>query len=243
MEGIENNSKGKPQKNIDSECNTEDINANDVEGYIIETGPVVKVIEKQFNTEYIYDENLQAGLIEEEIAGKNGKITMTISYDTDIGQLKISEIEEPATNRVIRVGGKTTGEITTHEKIPFKVEIKTDETLKKGEWSYGVDKYGKELRGENGEQSITQAIINSKLAESSNLTIKSPPRNAVILVGIGENTDVSNVSLQVEERKYKENNHLPPLQKRTSLIFESAALSVLADLGLVEECYEREELS
>ena len=61
---------------------------------LIGTKPVTKVVEKPFNTEYIYDENLEAGKTEEVTPGKNGKVTITTTYDKDQEKVVTSETEE-----------------------------------------------------------------------------------------------------------------------------------------------------
>ena len=153
----------------------------------IGTKPVTKVVEKPFNTEYIYDENLEAGKTEEVTPGKNGKVTITTSYDKDQKKVVTSETEEAGQNRVVKIGGKTNGTEKVKEEIPFEVEVKKDPSLKKGEWKYATDDEGNELKGEKGEQEKTLTIVNSKVTETSEPTVTKQPKKAVILVGEGIN--------------------------------------------------------
>ena len=145
--------------------------------------PVTKVVEKPFNTEYVYDENLESGKTEEVTPGKNGKVTITTTYDKDQKKVVTSETEEKGQNRVVKIGGKTNGTEKVKEEIPFEVEVKKDPSLKKGEWKYATDEDGKELRGEKGEQEKTLTIVNSKVTETSDPTVTKQPKKAVILVG------------------------------------------------------------
>ncbi|MDK7188389.1 G5 domain-containing protein, partial [Facklamia hominis] len=62
------------------------------------TKPVTKVVEKPFNTEYVYDENLESGKTEEVTPGKNGKVTITTTYDKDQKKVVTSETEEKGQN-------------------------------------------------------------------------------------------------------------------------------------------------
>ena len=153
----------------------------------IGTKPVTKVVEKPFNTEYIYDENLEAGKTEEVTPGKNGKVTITTTYDKDQKKIVTSETEEPGQNRVVKIGGKTNGTEKVKEEIPFEVEVRKDPNLKKGEWKYATDEEGNELRGEKGEQERTLTIVNSKVTETSEPTVTKQPKKAFILVGEGTN--------------------------------------------------------
>ena len=154
---------------------------------IVGTKPVIKVVEKPFNTEYIYDENLEVGEIEEVTPGKNGKVTITTTYDKDQKKVVTSETEEEATNRVVKIGGKTNGTEKVKEEIPFEVEVRKDPSLKKGEWKYATDEAGNELRGEKGEQERTLTIENSKVTDISEPTVTKEAKNAVILIGEGTN--------------------------------------------------------
>ena len=151
------------------------------------TKPVTKVVEKPFNTEYVYDENLEAGKTEEVTPGKNGKVTITTTYDKDQKKVVTSETEEAGQNRVVKIGGKTNGTEKVKEEIPFEVEVKKDPSLKKGEWKYATDDEGNELKGEKGEQEKTLTIVNSKVTETSDPTVTKQPKKAVVLVGEGTN--------------------------------------------------------
>ena len=153
----------------------------------IGTKPVTKVVEKPFNTEYVYDENLESGKTEEVTPGKNGKVTITTTYDKDQKKVVTSETEEKGQNRVVKIGGKTNGTEKVKEEIPFEVEVRKDPSLKKGEWKYATDDQGNELKGEKGEQEKTLTIVNSKVTETSEPTVTKQPKKAVILVGEGTN--------------------------------------------------------
>ena len=147
------------------------------------TKPVTKVVEKPFNTEYVYDENLESGKTEEVTPGKNGKVTITTTYDKDQKKVVTSETEEKGQNRVVKIGGKTSGTEKVKEEIPYEVEVRKDPSLKKGEWKYATDDEGNELKGEKGEQEKTLTIENSKVTKTSEPTVTKKAKNAVILVG------------------------------------------------------------
>ncbi|WP_262347724.1 G5 domain-containing protein [Peptoniphilus harei] len=153
----------------------------------IGTKPVTKVVEKPFNTEYVYDENLESGKTEEVTPGKNGKVTITTTYDKDQKKVVTSETEEAGQNRVVKIGGKTNGTEKVKEEVPFDVEVRKDQSLKKGQWKYATDEAGNELKGEKGEQEKTLTIVNSKVTETSDPTVTKQPKKAVILIGEGTN--------------------------------------------------------
>ncbi|MHB0808528.1 MAG: G5 domain-containing protein [Facklamia hominis] len=183
----------------------------------IGTKPVSKVVEKPFNTEYIYDENLEAGKTEEVTPGKNGKVTITTTYDKDQKKVVTSETEEDGQNRVVKIGGKTNGTEKVKEEIPFEVEVRKDPSLKKGEWKYATDDEGNELKGEKGEQEKTLTIENSKVTNTSEPTVTKKAKNAVILVGEGTNDGTHEIVEKKElpfETRYEYDDSLEPGEEK-----------------------------
>ena len=181
------------------------------------TKPVTKVVEKPFNTEYVYDENLESGKTEEVIPGKNGKVTITTSYDKDQKKVVTSETEEKGQNRVVKIGGKTNGTEKVKEEIPFEVEVRKDPSLKKGEWKYATDDQGNELKGEKGEQEKTLTIENSKVTNTSEPTVTKKAKNAVILVGEGTNDGTHEIVEKKElpfETRYEYDDSLKPGEEK-----------------------------
>ena len=212
----------------------------------IGTKPVTKVVEKPFNTEYQYDENLESGKTEEVTPGENGKVTITTTYNKETGKVETSETEEAGQNRVVKIGGKTNGTEKVTEEIPFEVEVRKDPSLKKGEWKYATDDKGNELKGEKGEQEKTLTIVNSKVTNTSEPTVTKKAKNAVILVGEGTNDGTHEIKEKKElpfETRYEYDENLeagqreetggtPGEQERTNTL-------VIKD-GKVEETKEGE---
>ncbi|MDU5914087.1 MAG: G5 domain-containing protein [Anaerococcus vaginalis] len=183
----------------------------------IGTKPVTKVVEKPFDTEYVYDKNLEAGKTEEVTPGKNGKVTITTTYDKDQKKFVTSETEEKGQNRVVKIGGKTNGTEKVTEEIPFEVEVRKDPSLKKGEWKYATDDEGNELKGEKGEQEKTLTIVNSKVTETSDPTVTKKAKNAVILVGEGTNDGTHKIVEKKEipfETRYEYDDSLEPGEEK-----------------------------
>ena len=183
----------------------------------IGTKPVTKTVEKPFNTEYFYDENLESGKTEEVTPGKNGKVTITTSYDKDQKKVVTSETEEKGQNRVVKIGGKTNGTEKVKEEIPFEVEVRKDPSLKKGEWKYATDEEGNELRGEKGEQEKTLTIENSKVTNTSEPRVTKKAKNAVILVGEGTNDGTHEIVEKKElpfETRYEYDDSLKPGEEK-----------------------------
>ena len=186
---------------------------------VIGTKPVTKVVEKPFNTEYVYDENLEAGETEEVTPGKNGKVTITTTYDKDQKKVVTSETEETGQNRVVKIGGKTNGTEIVKEEIPFEVEVRKDPSLKKGEWKYATDDEGNELKGEKGEQEKTLTIVNSKVTETSDPTVTKQPKKAVILVGEDVNDGTHTITEEVDvpfETKIEFDDSLKPGEQKVT---------------------------
>ena len=185
----------------------------------IGTKPETKIVEKPFNTEYIFDENLEAGQTEEVTPGKNGKVTITTTYDKDQKKVVTSETEEAGQNRVVKIGGKTNGTEKVKEEIPFEVEVKKDPSLKKGEWKYATDDEGNKLNGEKGEQEKTLTIVNSKVTETSEPTVTKQPKKAVILVGEDVNGGTHTITEEVDvlfETKIEFDDSLKPGEQKVT---------------------------
>ena len=198
---------------------TETVTAKEDREVRIGTKPVTKVVEKPFNTEYQYDENLEAGKTEEVTPGKNGKVTITTTYDKDQKNVVTSETEEAGQNRVVKIGGKTNGTEIVKEEIPFEVEVRKDPSLKKGEWKYATDDEGNELKGEKGEQEKTLTIENSKVINTSEPTVTKQPKKAVILVGEGVNEGTYTITEEVDvpfETKIEFDNSLKPGEQKVT---------------------------
>ncbi|MGX7105491.1 G5 domain-containing protein [Globicatella sanguinis] len=96
----------------------------------IGTKPIVKEVEKPFETEYIYDENVEMGKEEEVTPGENGKVTITTSYDKDQGKLVTKEEAKDSVKRVVKVG---TRPVVKEESIPNNTQYKHNPELKDGE--------------------------------------------------------------------------------------------------------------
>ena len=169
------------------------------------TKPVTKVVEKPFNTEYQYDENLEAGKTEEVTPGKNGKVTITTTYDKDQKKVVTTETEEAGQNRVVKIGGKTNGTHTYTNKKPFDVEVRVNPELPKGE--HNVIQEGVE-----GEEEVTVTIENSKVTNTSEPKETKAPVNEIIEIGsedyTGEVTHTEHFEIPFEvEVRY--NDELP----------------------------------
>lgn len=107
--------------------------------------PVVKEVEKPFETEYIYDKNVEMGKEEEVTPGEKGKVTITTSYDQEQGKLVSKEETKDPVKRVVKVGTKP---VTKVVEKPFNTEYQYDENLEAG-------KTEEVTPGKNGKVTIT----------------------------------------------------------------------------------------
>ena len=168
---------------------------------VIGTKPLTKTVEKPFNTEYQYDENLDAGKTEEVTPGKNGKVTITTTYDKDQKKVVTSETEEAGQNRVVKIGGKTTGEVKVKSEIPFEVEIIEDDTMDAGTHKI-------EQEGENGEKETTIVIENSVEKSKTDKKTKEAKKK-IIRVGTKPNDDMCPAPNPDKQNPDKQNPDTP----------------------------------
>ncbi len=134
-----------------------------------------------YETEYIVDNTLEPGAEVVENPGALGEKTTTTTHTIQNGQVTGStpgqslQTKDPV-KRVVRIGAKTNGTHQVTEPIPFQVEVKTDPSLKKGEYKVANP-------GKAGSQTKTLTIENSQVTATSEPTINEQPTNAVVLVG------------------------------------------------------------
>ncbi|WP_311562104.1 adhesin domain containing protein [Peptoniphilus duerdenii] len=157
---------------------------------VIGTKPVTKVVEKPFNTEYQYDENMDAGKEEEVTMGVNGKVTITHSYDETQKKLVTDEKTEEPTNRVVKVGIKP---VVKEEAIPNNTEYKHNPELKAGEVKKIKD-------GTPGKVTIT-TTFNKETGKLETKIERTEPTNAEYEYGSkteGKVVVKSNIPFEVE---------------------------------------------
>ena len=207
----------------------------------IGTKPVTKVVEKPFNTKYVYDENLESGKTEEVTPGKNGKVTITTTYDKDQKKVVTTETEEAGQNRVVKIGGKTNGTHTYTNKKPFDVEVRVNPELPKGE--HNVIQEGVE-----GEEEVTVTIENSKVTETSEPKETKAPVNEIIEVGSEDYTgtfETKKTSPVEFETEYVVDNSLEPgttvVDQEGSLGEETTTVTHKIENGKVVESTEGEK--
>ncbi len=110
-------------------------------------------------------------------------------YTVTIENSKVTATSKPETTKeakdaIIEIGEEDfTGEKKITEEVPFKVVVKKDPSLKKGEWKYDKGEDGKDLIGTPGEKERTLTIKNGEVIATSSATETKKAVDAVILVG------------------------------------------------------------
>ena len=160
------------QADGDAKTSKENVKEAKKEIIVIGIKPVEKVVEKGYDTEYIYDDTLEAGKIEEKTPGKNGKTTITTSYDKNTNKLVTEEKTENPTNRVVRVGIKPIEEET---KLPFETEYVYDENMEAGKTE--VTQEGKE-----GKAKITTSF-NQETGKLETKVEREEPTKKIVKYG------------------------------------------------------------
>ncbi|EFM24614.1 Gram-positive signal peptide protein, YSIRK family [Peptoniphilus duerdenii ATCC BAA-1640] len=123
----------------------------------IGTKPVEKIVEIPFNTEYVYDNTIDAGTVVEDPTkpGENGSVTVKTYFDKELGKFVSVEDEtskQAPVNKIVRVGTKP-----TENMCPVPVEPEKSEDNKPGkpnEENLGEENHNKPNENVNpGEQS------------------------------------------------------------------------------------------
>ena len=155
-------------------------------------------------TDYVPDENLDAGVEKEVEAGKNGEklevYTVTLEDGVETGRTLVSSTQKEAKNRVVHVGTKVAKkniETVTREihKIEHKVTSNTNPDLPKGEKK--VIQAGKD-----GSYELVTTVVTTpdgtEVSRDEKRENEVPAVDEIVEIGTGENVETSRTSRTVE---------------------------------------------
>lgn len=155
-------------------------------------------------TEYVPDENLDAGVEKEVEAGKNGEklevYTVTLEDGVETGRTLVSSTQKEAKNRVVHVGTKVAKkniETVTREtrKVEHKVTSNTNPDLPKGEKK--VIQAGKD-----GSYELVTTVVTTpdgtEVSRDEKRENEVPAVDETVEIGTGENIETSRTSRTVE---------------------------------------------
>ena len=155
-------------------------------------------------TEYVPDENLDAGVEKEVEAGKAGEklevYTVTLEDGVETGRILVSSTQKEVKNRVIHVGikvAKKNIETVTREthKVEYKVTSNTNPDLPKGEKK--VIQVGKD-----GSYELVTTVVTTpegtEVSRDEKRENEVPAVDEIVEIGTGENIETSRTSRTVE---------------------------------------------
>ena len=155
-------------------------------------------------TEYVPDENLDAGVEKEVEAGQNGEklevFTVTLEDGVETGRTLVSSTQKEAKNRVVHVGTKVAKkniETVTREnhKVEHKVTSNTNPDLPKGEKK--VIQAGKD-----GSYELVTTVVTTpdgtEVSRNEKRENEVPAVDEIVEIGTGENVETSRTSRTVE---------------------------------------------
>lgn len=155
-------------------------------------------------TEYVPDENLDAGVEKEVEAGQNGEklevFTVTLEDGVETGRTLVSSTQKEAKNRVVHAGTKVAKkniETVTREihKIEHKVTSNTNPDLPKGEKK--VIQAGKD-----GSYELVTTVVTTpdgtEVSRDEKRENEVPAVDEIVEMGTGENVETSRTSRTVE---------------------------------------------
>ena len=155
-------------------------------------------------TEYVPDENLDAGVEKEVETGQNGEklevFTVTLEDGIETGRTLVSSTQKEAKNRVVHVGTKVAKkniETVTREihKIEHKVTSNTNPDLPKGEKK--VIQAGKD-----GSYELVTTVVTTpdgtEVSRDEKRENEVPAVDEIVEIGTGENMETSLTSRTVE---------------------------------------------
>ena len=155
-------------------------------------------------TEYVPDENLDAGVEKEVEASKAGEklevYTVTLEDGLETGRTLVSSTQKEAKNRVVHVGTKVAKkniETVTREnhKVEHKVTSNTNPDLPKGEKK--VIQAGKD-----GSYELVTTVVTTpdgtEVSRNEKRENEVPAVDEIVEIGTGENVETSRTSRTVE---------------------------------------------
>ena len=144
--------------------------------------PASTKVEIPFDTEYVTDDNLEAGKTEIINDGEKGEVTLTTVRDENNNTITIKQdITKKSKNKKIRIGTKTQGEIVDTDKIPFGYKVEFDPDFYTN-YPDATENYKIVTPGKEGENTKTWTIVNSEKVGDPKVEITDPV-DAVIKVG------------------------------------------------------------
>ena len=156
------------------------------------------------STEFVPDENLDAGVEKEVEAGQNGEklevFTVTLEDGVETGRTLVSSTQKEAKNRLVHVGTKVAKkniETVTREnhKVEHKVTSNTNPDLPKGEKK--VIQAGKD-----GSYELITTVVTTpdgtEVSRNEKRENEVPAVDEIVEIGTGENVETSRTSRTVE---------------------------------------------
>ena len=155
-------------------------------------------------TDYVPDENLDAGVEKEVEAGKDGEklevYTVTLEDGVETGRTLVSSTQKDAKNRVVHVGTKVAKknlETVTREihTVEHKVTSNTNPDLPKGEKKVIQS-------GKNGSYELVTTVVTTpdgtEVSRDEKRENEVPAVDETVEIGTGENVETSRTSRTVE---------------------------------------------
>ena len=144
--------------------------------------PIEKETELPFETEYVYDENMEDGKTEVTQEGETGTAKITTFFNKETGKLETKIEREEPTKKIVKYGSKTEGEVKIKDDIAYEVEIIEDPEMEAGKTEVVQD-------GKNGTKETTITIENSKEINRETNVIEEPIKK-IIKVGTKNVCDI-----------------------------------------------------
>ena len=198
----------------------------------------------QFETEYIVNNELQPGEVNVKQDGQLGEKETPVTHTIVNGEVTESKEGETKQSiapvkRIVEIGpGKTDGTHTYTNKIPYKVEVRVNPEIPKGE-------YKVVQKGAEGEEEVTVTIENSKVTETSEPKETKAPVNEIIEVGSQDFTvthETKKTNPVQYETEYVVDNSLEPgttkVEQEGSLGEETITVTHTIVNGIVTESKE-----
>lgn len=144
--------------------------------------PIEKETELPFETEYVYDKNMEAGKTEVTQEGKTGKAKITTFFNKETGKLETKIEREEPTKKIVKYGSNTEGKVVVESEKAYEIEIIEDPEMEAGKTEVVQE-------GKNGKVETTITIENSKEVGRDTMVVEEPTKK-IIKVGTKNVCDI-----------------------------------------------------
>lgn len=156
-----------------------------------------RIVELPFTTKIVWDPTLEPGVEVEDVKGAAGQVKIQVVN----GEPTVNTVKEPV-QRVVRVGSKPADDVEWTEEIPFKVQVRQNPELTRGESRVVQDGVPGLKRYVNGKGEVVTEPVDY-IFEIGTKDLVAELTYSSVTLRPGQTADVEPSTGHVEGNKYR----------------------------------------